>query len=45
MLRFEREQALASAAIAAVRSDYSPAQVARASGLPHRWLLDQRRPA
>ena len=41
MLRFEREQALRRAATDALRAGYSPADVARASGLPRTWLLDQ----
>jgi hypothetical protein len=44
MVRFEREQALQAAVVAAVLANYSPAEVATASGLPHRWLLDRRRP-
>ena len=42
MLRFERDRALRDAAVTAVRANFSPAQIAKASGLPHRWLLDQR---
>jgi hypothetical protein len=43
MLRFEHEHALHEAAVAAVRLGYSPADVARASGLDRGWLLDQLR--
>ena len=41
MLRFEKERALQRIAIAALRHGYSPADVARASGLERTWLLDQ----
>ena len=43
--RSAREEALTKAAVEAVRAGYSPIQVARASGLEHRWLLDQRPPS
>jgi hypothetical protein len=43
MLRYEHERALRDAAVAAVRANYSPAQIAKASGLDRTWLRDQRR--
>jgi hypothetical protein len=41
MLRFEKERALQRAAVAALRHRYSPADIARASGLDRTWLLEQ----